>query len=76
MIRLLDPTADQPHWDEVPGALQEDGGTTIARNGATAVPGVFYMTDDGHETLVEENALPRMLLQARPTSRQSGYRAV
>ena len=44
---------DRPHWNEVLDALQEDvdfcedGETTIARDGAIAIPGGFYMTDDG-----------------------------
>ena len=41
------PSMDQPHWNEVLDALQEDvdfcedGETTIARDGAIAFPGVF-----------------------------------
>ena len=34
------------------------------------------MTDDGQETIVQENELPHVLLQARPAYRQPGYRAV
>ena len=49
--------------------------TTIARDGATAIPEVFYMTDDGQETTVEDGGLPQILLQARPAYRQPGYRA-
>ena len=62
---------DRPHWNEVLDALQEDvdfcedGETTIARDGAMAIPGVFYVTDDGQEAL-EENEVPQILLQARP----------
>ena len=64
---------DRPHWNEILGALQEDadfcedGETTIARDGAIAIPGVFYITDDGQET-IEENEVPQILLQARPVS--------
>ena len=29
--------------------------TTIARDGAIAIPGVFYITDDGQKATVEEN---------------------
>ena len=66
------PSADQPPWDEVLGAIQEDvdvcedGETTIARDGATAIPGVFHVTDDGQSATVEENELPQVLLQGRP----------
>ena len=35
--------------------------------------GVFYITDDGQEA-IEENEVPRMLLQARPAFRHPGYR--
>ena len=51
------PSMDLPHWNEVLDALQEDvdfcedGETTIARGGAIAIPGVFYITDDGQETI-------------------------
>ena len=75
------PSTDRPHWNEVLDALQEDadfcddGETTIARDGAIAIPGVFYITDDGQEA-VEENEVPQILLQARPAFRHSGYRAV
>ena len=54
------PSMDRPHWNEILDALQEDvdfcedGETTIARDGAIAIPVVFYMTDDGQET-IEEN---------------------
>ena len=49
--------------------------TTIARDGAIAIPGVFENTDDGKET-VEENEIPQILLQARPAFRHPGYQAV
>ena len=32
----------------------DEGETTIARDGAIAIPGVFYSTDDGQEATVEE----------------------
>ena len=54
------PSLDRPHWNEVLDALQEDvdccedGETTIARDGAIAIPGFFYITDDGLEA-IEEN---------------------
>ena len=73
---------DRPHWNDVLDALQEDvdfcedGETTIARDGAIAIPGVFYITDDGQETIVEENEVPQILFQARPAFRHPGYRAV
>ena len=76
------PNVDQPHWDEVLDASQEDvefcedGETTIARDGATATPSVFYMMVDDKETTVEENELPQILLQAPPAYRQPGYGAV
>ena len=69
------------HWNEVLDALQEDvdfcedGETTIARDGAIAIPGDFYITDDGQEA-IEENEVPQILLQARPAFRHPGYRAV
>ena len=72
---------DQPHWNEIFDALQEDayfcedGETTIARDGAIAIPGVFYITDDGQEA-IEENEVPQKLLQARPAFRHLGYRAI
>ena len=72
---------DRPHWNEVLDVLQEeadfceDGETTIARDGAIAIPGVFYITDDGQEA-VEENEVPQILLQTRPAFRHPGYRAV
>ena len=53
----------------------EDGETTIARDGAIAIPGVFCITDDGQEA-IEENEVPQMLLQARPAFRHPGYRAI
>ena len=72
---------DQPHWNEVLDALQEDvdfcedGETTIARDGAIAIPGVFCITDDGQGE-VEENEVPQVLLHARPAFQHPGYRAV
>ena len=51
------------------------GETTIAR-GAIAIPGVFYITDDGQEGTVGENDVSQILLQARPAFRHLGYRAV
>ena len=75
------PSMDRPHWNEVLGALQEDvdfcedGETTIARDGAIAIPVVFYITDDGQEA-IEENEVPQILLQARPAFRHPGYRAI
>ena len=71
------PSMDRPHWNEVLDALQEDadfcddGETTIARDGAIAILGVFYITDDGQEA-VEEHEVPQFLLQARPAFRNSG----
>ena len=62
---------DQPQWNEVLDALQEDvdfcedGETTIARDRAVAIPEVFYIIDDGRGD-VEENEVPQILLQARP----------
>ena len=53
----------------------EDGETTIAPDGAIAIPGFFYITDDGLEA-IEENEVPQILLQARPAFRRPGYRAV
>ena len=70
------PSIDRPQWNEVFDALQEDadfredGETTIARDGAIAVLGVFYTTDDGQKE-VEENEVP----QIGPTSfRHPAYR--
>ena len=63
------PSMDQPQWNEVLDALQEDvdfcedGGTTIARDGAVAISGVFYIIEDGRGD-VEENEVPQILLQA------------
>ena len=65
------PSMEQPHGNEVLDALQdnidfcEDGETTIARDGAIAILGVFYLIDDGQER-IEENEVPQILLQARP----------
>ena len=56
---------DRPHWNEILDALQEDvdfcedGETTIARDGAIAIPGVFYITDDSQEA-IEENEVPQI----------------
>ena len=75
------PSMDRPHWNEILDALQEDvdfcddGETTIARGGAIAIPGVFYITDDGQEA-IEENEVPQILLQARPAFRHPGCRAI
>ena len=75
------PSMDRPHWNEIPDALQEDvdfcedGETTTARDGAIAIPGVFYITDDGQEA-IEENEVPQILLQARPAFRHPGNRAI
>ena len=73
------PSVDQPHWNEVLDALQEDvdfcedGETTIARDGA--IPGVFYITDDGLGE-VEEKEVPQILLHARPAFQHPGYWAI
>ena len=62
------PSMDRPHWNEILDALQEDvdscedAETTIARDGAIAIPVGFYITDDGQEA-VEENEVPQILLQ-------------
>ena len=53
----------------------EDGETTIARDGAIVIPGVFCITKNGPGE-VEENEAPQILLKARPTFRHPGYRAV
>ena len=59
------PSMDRPHWNEILDALQEDvdfceeGETTIARDGAIAIPVVFYITDDGQEA-IEENEVPQI----------------
>ena len=53
-----------------------DGETTIARDGAIGIPGVFYVTDDDQETTVQENEVPQILLQAPPAFRHSGYGVV
>ena len=71
------PSMDRTHWNEVLDALQEDadfredGETTIARDGAIAVPDGFYLTDDGTEE-IEESEVPQILLQARPAFRHPG----
>ena len=58
------PSMDRPHWNEILDALQEDvdfcedGETTIACDGAIAIPGVFHITDDGQEA-IEENEVPQ-----------------
>ena len=62
------PSMDRPHWNEILDALQEDvdfcedGETTIAHDGAIAIPGVLYITDDGQEA-IEENEVPQIVLQ-------------
>ena len=66
---------DRPHWNEVQEAFCDDGETTVARDGAIAIPGVFYITEDGQEA-VEEIEVPQISLQARPVFRHPGYRAV
>ena len=71
------PSVDQPHWNEILDALREDadfcedGETTIARDGAIAIPGVFHNHDDAQEA-IEENEVPQILLQARPAFRHLG----
>ena len=51
------PKVDRPHWNEILDALQEDadfcedGETTIARDGAIAIPVVFFITDDSQEAI-------------------------
>ena len=71
------PGIDRLHWNEVLDALQEDadfredGETTIARDGAIAVPDGFYLTDDGTEE-IEEKEVPQILLQVRPAFRHPG----
>ena len=75
-------STDRPRWNEILEVLQEgvdfceDGETTIARDGAIAILGVFYHTDGGQEATVEENEVPHILLQARLAFRHPGYRAV
>ena len=75
------PSMDRPHWNEILDALQEDadfcedGETTIARDGAIAIPGVFYITGDGQEA-IEKNEVPQISFQARPAFRHPGYWAV
>ena len=75
------PSMDRPHWNEVLDALQEDvdfcedGETTIARDGAIAIPGGFCITDDGQEA-IEENEVPQILMLARPAFRHPVYPAV
>ena len=70
------PSMDRPHWNEILDAMQEDadfcedGETTIARDGAIAIPGVLNNNDDGQET-IEESEVPQKLLQARPAFQQS-----
>ena len=74
------PGIDRLHWNEVLDALQEDadfcedGETTIASDGAIAIPDGFYLTDDGSEE-IEEKEVPQILLQVRPAFRHPGYRA-
>ena len=56
----IKPSFDRPHGNEVLDAQQEDvdfcedGETTIARDGAIPIPGVFNITDDGLEATVEK----------------------
>ena len=75
------PSLDRSHWDEVLDALQEDvdfcedGETTSARDGAIAIPGVFYNTDEGLGE-VEANEVPQILLHAQPAFQHPGYRAI
>ena len=75
------PSMHRPHWNEILDALQEDvdfcedGETTIERDGAIAIPGVFCITDGGQEA-IEENEVPQILLQARPAFQHPGHRAV
>ena len=75
------PKMDRPHWNDILDVLQEDvdfcedGEATTARDGAIAIPGVFYITDDGQEA-VEENEVPQILLQAPPAFPHPWYRAV
>ena len=63
------PSMDRPHLNEILDALQEgvdfceDGETTIARDGAIAIAGFFYITDDGQEA-IEENEVPQILLHS------------
>ena len=70
-----------PHWNEAVNAMLEDadfckdGETTIARNGAVAIPGGCYIADDGQEE-IEEDEVPQMLLQAPPVFRHPWYRAL
>ena len=70
----IQPSIDRPHWDEVLDALQED--IDFCEDGAIAIPGVFYITDDGQETTMKESDVPQILLHARPAFRHPGYRAV
>ena len=71
---------DRTRWNEVLNAMQEDadfcedGETTIARDGAIAIPDALCLTDDGPEE-IEENEVPQILLQARPAFRHSGSQA-
>ena len=53
----------------------EDGETTIARDGAVAIPGGFYITDDSQEE-IKEYEVPQILLEARPAFRHLGTRLV
>ena len=59
-------SVDRPHRNEVLDALQEDVDfcedeeTTIARDGAIAIPGVFCITDDGLEA-IQENEVPQII---------------
>ena len=66
------PSMDRPLRNEILDALQEDadfcedGETTIARDGAIAIPGVFCFSADGQEA-IEENEVPADII-ARPKS--------
>ena len=51
------------------------GETTIARDGAIAIAGVFRTTDDGQEA-IEENEVPQIFVQTQPAFRHPGYRAL
>ena len=63
------PSMGRPHWNEILDALQEDADfceTTIARDGAIAIPGVFFNNDDGHES-IKENEVPQAGSTSFPT---------
>ena len=48
----------------------------FCKDGTIATLRVFYITDDGPEATIDENAVPQIFLQARPAFRHPGYRAV